>query len=274
MVNRTLEELGKFINEEYGGVIAERGTPYPCNQQQIDLYTLQPYCHQGNHLVMSEHNAISMLEDFLDRSRPPTPSVSAALHRIKDAINIKDDWYPDVVLKAAYDIDTAFFMGRLKGNVRIMWVNRIRMVEQYGSSMAYMLGHTHYLGHGCSSVWLSMQDILLESEFPRTKMWKVVFHELIVSLAVVFTLNGDNMLTYKTSTLFASQCATIHTSLPTTMPKAGVAAMATCFVDAFAQSKTGLKHTLRGYVLLLPKISQTSMRLCSLECHEISSMDA
>ena len=179
--NRTLHELSKSVRKEYGGVTPERGTAYPCNQQQIDTYTSKPYCYQGNNHVMSERDAIRMLEDFLDPRRPLTPKVRAALHRIADAMYIKDDWYPDIILKAAHDIDTAFFMGRLEGNVRIQWISHIRMVQQLGVNGAHTLGSTRYRCCGCSSIWLSLRAIFEETPFPRRRMWQVLFHEMIVS---------------------------------------------------------------------------------------------
>lgn len=179
--NRTLYELSQFAMKEYGGVTPERGTLYPCTQQQIDAYTLEPYCYQGNDHVMSEHDAIRMLEDFLDPNRPPMPRVRAALHRIADAMCIKDDWYPDIILKAAHDVDTAFFMGFLEGKVRIQWMNQKKMVEQFGDREGHALGTTRYRRHGCSSIWLSMEAIFYETEYPRRRMWQTLFHEMIVS---------------------------------------------------------------------------------------------
>ncbi|MCJ1268479.1 hypothetical protein MMC22_008367 [Lobaria immixta] len=177
--NRTLYELCKFAMKDYGGVTPERGTLYPCTQQQIDAYTVEPYCYQGNDHVMSEHDAIRMLEDFLDPNRPPMPRVRAALQRITDAMCIQDDWYPDVILKAAHDIDTAFFMGWLEGNVRIQWMNQIKMVEQLGDREGHALGITRYRRRGCSSIWLSMEAIFYETEYPRRRMWQTLFHEMI-----------------------------------------------------------------------------------------------
>lgn len=174
--NRTLGELERFVNNENGGVIAGRGTPYPCNQEQIDTYVIEPYCSRGNDQVMFEHDAIRMLEDFLDPSRPPTNRVRAALHRIGDAMNNTDDWHPDVLIKAAHDIDTAFFMGCLKGNVSIQWVRRI----PGGSGYVKGITHPKRLGSSCSTIHLSLHAIFFDSDFPRMKMWQVLFHEMIV----------------------------------------------------------------------------------------------
>lgn len=179
--DRTSNEYGKFINKEHERVTPNRGTPYPCTQQQIDAYTLKHFCSRGNDHVLSEGDATSMLEKFLDPFCPPTPKVRTALHRIADAMYIRDDWYSDLILKAVHDIDTAFFMGRLEGNVRVQWISQIRIVQELGDGAAHTLGSTHYLGHGCSSVWLSTRAIFKEADFPRRRMWQVLFHELIVS---------------------------------------------------------------------------------------------
>lgn len=173
--SRTLRELGRFVNIENGGVIAERGTPYPCSQEQIDTYVMEPYCSRGNDQMMSEHDAIRMLENFLDPSRPPTNRVRAALHRIYDAMKNTDCWHPDVVIKAAHDIDTAFFMGRLKGNLSIQWLRQIP------EGSGYVRGITHPRPYACSTICLSLYAIFFGSEFPRMRMWQVLFHEMIVS---------------------------------------------------------------------------------------------
>lgn len=178
--NRTLSELSSFVDREYGGITPDRGTPYPCTQEQIDSYTLEPYCCWGNNNLMSEHDATTMLEDFLDSRRALTDRVRSALRRIADAMSIKDSWYPDVVIKAMHDVDTAFFMGYLKGNVSIQWTSQIRLTElENGATHTY--GSTLYQRHGCSVIWLNMQAVFHASEFPRRKMWQVLFHELIVS---------------------------------------------------------------------------------------------
>lgn len=173
---RTFKDLERFVIKEYGGVIRGRGTPYPCSQEQIDAYTLDPYCCQGNDFVMSEYDAITILEDFLDPRRKLPHKVRAALYRIAHAMRIKDDWHPDVVIKAMHDIDTAFFMGRLEGNISIQWAYRLRL-----KGALQTLGTTYGQHRGCSTISLSMQGVFHAATFPRTTMWQVVFHELIVS---------------------------------------------------------------------------------------------
>lgn len=167
----SLRELGRYVNEEHGGVIAKRGTPYSCTQEQIETYTLEPYCRLGKDHLMLEHDTIKMLEDFLDPSRPPTKAVRAALDRIYDAMYI-NIWFPDVVIKAMSDIDEAFFMGRLKGSVSIQWTDRIPSLVQ-GTTCPHL--------HGCSSIYLSLERIFHEALLSCRKMWQVLFHELIVS---------------------------------------------------------------------------------------------
>lgn len=207
---------------------------------------------------MSEEYATRMLEDFLDPCRVPTHKVRSALQRIADAIYTEDDWSLDVVIKVASDIDTAFFMGYLKGNVSINWISRLRLVE-LGHGARHMLGSTYPGSHGCSSVWLNTQAIFDETEFPRRKMWQVLFHELTVSHSMVYALNGDNKLTYDASMPFASRYATTDNPPPMIVPTDGLMAMDTCFVDVFGQSKSGQRYTSMVYVLLLIKMFQTSI---------------
>lgn len=179
--NRTVKELAKYVSKEYGGVTPSKGTPYPCTQQQIDTYTMSPYCDHGNGYIMLEYDAIRMLQAFLDPNILPTPQVTAALHRIANGMKIKDNWYPDIVIKALHDIDTAFFMGLLRGSVRIQWLDRTGFVEHYGPHCASHLGITQYIYTGCSSILLNMQTIFEDMECPHQRMWQCLFHELIVS---------------------------------------------------------------------------------------------
>lgn len=182
--NRTARELARYVSEEYGGVTTRRGTPYSCNQQQIDDYTLMPYCYEGDYNMMSEREAIGMLQAFLDPNIRPSPTVRAALHRIADGMHVRQ-WYPDVVIKAAHDIDTAFFMGRLWGNVRITWVSRAEMVQARGRDRASVLGITLYLNDRNSRICLNLESILEDDEFPHKCMWQTIFHEMIVSSPLV-----------------------------------------------------------------------------------------
>lgn len=170
----TLRELGRNVTRENGGVIAERGTFYPCTQEQIDDYTLETYCRRGTDHIMSEFDAIRMLEDFLDPRRPPTTRVRAALHRLYDAMTL-DHAGPDIVIKAVHDIDTAFFMGRLKGNVSIRWVNRLMEATPISDALTYPLDY------GCSAIYLSLEAIFRGEQVPQRDVWQTVFHELIVS---------------------------------------------------------------------------------------------
>ncbi|MCJ1424573.1 hypothetical protein MMC29_002461 [Sticta canariensis] len=177
--NRTVKELAKYVSQEYGGITPSTGTPYPCTQQQIDTYTMTPYCDQGNGNIMPEYDAICMLQAFLNPNVLPTPEVTAALHRIAYGMSIKDNWYPDIVIKAMHDIDTAFFMGLLRGSVRIQWVDRSRIIEEYGPHCASHLGITQYIHTGCTSILLNLQPILGDMRSPRQRMWQCLFHELI-----------------------------------------------------------------------------------------------
>ena len=190
--NRTVKELAKYVSKEYGGITPSTGTPYPCTQQQIDTYTMTPHCDHGNRYMMPEYDAICMLQAFLNPNVLPTPEVTAALHRIAYGMNIKDNWYPDIVIKAMHDIDTANFMGLLRGSVRIQWVDRSRIIAEYGPHCAAHLGITQYIHPGCSSILLNMQTIFEDMRFPRQRMWQCLFHELIVSSRPVEPIQDAN----------------------------------------------------------------------------------
>ena len=132
-----------------------------------------------------------MLEAFLDPNITPTPDVSAALHRIADGMNIKDNWFPDIVIKALHDIDTAFFMGLLRGGVKIQWVDQSNIIKKYGLKCADHLGITQFNYSGCCTIYLNMQPIFAD-KCPRLRMWNCLFHELIVSSLPVEHIQDAN----------------------------------------------------------------------------------
>ncbi|MCJ1467102.1 hypothetical protein MMC07_005724 [Pseudocyphellaria aurata] len=184
---RTAADLGRYVLKENGGVQANRGSAYLCSQFQIDAYTLKPYCYLGmvDH-PMTERESHQLLGSFLNPNRTPASDEIFALRRLRDAVLLeRDDWHPDIVIKALPDIDTAFFNGMLRGNIKVQWVDDALLDANMRGPRgpAIVMANTRYLHprqpHGCTSIWLSLQGVLEPARNPRQRMWQALFHELI-----------------------------------------------------------------------------------------------
>ena len=92
------------------------------------------------------------------------------------------------------DLDTAFFDGRLKGSVVVVWAGEEEILEKgcedgKGPEMGRFLGLCQpLLGDEGKElrckVWLN-SDAIFDQPDPREHMWKTVLHELVVSGAPV-----------------------------------------------------------------------------------------
>lgn len=97
-----------------GGLQVDRGTPYPCTQEDLDSYRRFP---RGKYQwdPIRPNKAVSLLLEFLLPIREPSIKVQGALQRLRTGINMTHK-APDIVIKAFRDLDTAFFGGNLSGN--------------------------------------------------------------------------------------------------------------------------------------------------------------
>ncbi len=97
-----------------GGLQVDRGTPYPCTQEDLDSYRRFPRgkYHWG---PMRANDAVCRLIEFLLPTTKPSKEVLSAFERLRAGANMRHK-APDIVIKAFRDLDTAFFGGNLSGN--------------------------------------------------------------------------------------------------------------------------------------------------------------
>ena len=124
-----------------GGLLVDRGTPYPCTQEDLDSYRRLP---PGGNLfrAMHQREALGRLLDYLDPHRRPSPKEQSAMKRLLRGINMKRK-APDIVIRAFRDLDIVFFGENLSGNC-IVWVSGIshavlifELLLHFGSRLEY-----------------------------------------------------------------------------------------------------------------------------------------
>ena len=104
-----------------GGLLVDRGTPYPCTQEDLDSYRRFSRGHRQHFKPVSSKTAVRQLLGFLNSE--PSSEVRSALRRLKKGIDMRNK-APDIVIKAFRDLDIVFFNGALSGNV-VVYVSLI-----------------------------------------------------------------------------------------------------------------------------------------------------
>jgi hypothetical protein len=161
-------------------VEANKGTPYACSQSDIDDF--QHCTRVSQEGFVNKITAVQMLEDFLDPLRQPSHEVLEALMRLRTA-RWHPNWGPDIIIKAANDLDIAFFDGRLRGSMAVCWshtwsvpANLHACVDKRYGMMWPGLGPEL----GMCLVHLYADQILCTAN-PCEQMWQTMLHEMIVS---------------------------------------------------------------------------------------------
>lgn len=162
-----------------------RGTPYPCNTYDLEEIAALPgyLIHLHYHpLKRSTESATEELARFLAPTARITSNMQEAIDRLQSGLRIQD-WKPDIVLKAFYDLDTVFFDGWLRGFATINWHSAQSWVDLERSRDAYRfeLAFTEYLGDQRVAIRLNPWAILLDTPDAKVVMWSVVLHEMVVS---------------------------------------------------------------------------------------------
>ena len=108
----------------------DTGTPYPCLQQDLDSHSLDlpPNLNEPVSLVV----ATEEIEYHNSAIRPHSiPEIHSIENLQKGIINAaQKPWGLDIIIKMFADIDRVFFMGVLKGNVRVRWEDRQNFVDE------------------------------------------------------------------------------------------------------------------------------------------------
>ena len=167
-------------------VRTDRGTPYPCSQDDLDGYVKFRHSNEQAQYI-TPNSATNELTRWL--SEDPDPDADAALHRLRAGLKLMP-WAPDIVIKAFRDLDIAFFKGTLSGNVTVRWEGKFKWVRKYGFEPAY--GLTDKQGHAQCHIALCAYAIFIDekSYIPYRQMWETLLHEMVVSWFYFIILIG------------------------------------------------------------------------------------
>ena len=117
-------------------VYADRGTPYPCTQAELDILQDQRRkpVHRGPYI--SRHEAAERLQQAHDPHTPLTDAQKAALKRLNDLQQLRR-WGPDIISKMFNDLDLLLFRGKLRGNVYLRWNDHDKNLNAGGKALAW-----------------------------------------------------------------------------------------------------------------------------------------
>lgn len=205
------EERLRLLHECKYPIRVDEGTAYPCSQTDLDGYVR--FYRSNEHMVyVSPNRATNNLVQWLDIHKNPDSESAAALERLKQGTRIQK-WGPDLLIKAFKDLDQAFFMGTLTGNVLVHWKNTREISDRWGlgSSRGVTWGSTSKMGHGRAGISINSKPHFTRARDPHREMWRTMLHEMCVSqLFVLLTiflchshiLQGRLLLTGKPACIF------------------------------------------------------------------------
>lgn len=170
-------------------ISAFRGTPYPCDQYDLDECTFG-----SDRPPRSQHSrtsATANLENFLHPGARIDSVVHAAVARLRAGLRIHD-WRPDLVIKAFNDLDIVFFGGKLRGHTTIRWYRASWWIQQLRSPQGHhhLLARTKYLHPRKAAIQLNAWNILLNIPNTKEAMFTVTLHEMVVSAFLCHTFFG------------------------------------------------------------------------------------
>ena len=179
-------------------ISASRGTPYPCNQHDLDV------CDFGSdrppHSLQSQDHATTHLEHFLDPNARISSTVQAAMVRLQAALRVHD-WKPDLIIKAFNDLDIVFFDGQLRGRTTIHWRRGSwwAELERSRGRPHKSFAITRSLHHRRAAIELNAWEMFMNTPDAKVAMWKITLHEMVVSLypsLALSILNSTSNYTY------------------------------------------------------------------------------
>ena len=156
-----------------------RGTPYPCEQYNLDECLIPD---RSAHSMQSPERASSDLECFLNPNVRIGFAVQEAIVRLRRALRTLD-WKADLAIKAFKDLDMVFFNCKLQGQTTISWQCAEWWIDNLGSQDGYLryMASTEYLGHQKAAINLNAWVILLDTPNPKEAMFQNLLHEMVVS---------------------------------------------------------------------------------------------
>ena len=123
--NNCKEVKEQLFQEAFEPISVSTGTPYPCNQADIDFHQRGVFKKSGSYPFVGCRVATKEVLWQNDERRPTTQDEEAALDRLWSIFqSVQDEWsiLPDLAIKAFADLDLVFFGGRLRGCAAVQWV--------------------------------------------------------------------------------------------------------------------------------------------------------
>lgn len=182
----------RLLEECRNPIRADKGTAYPCSQRDLDGCA-NFYRSNRNADYVSPNTGTNKLVQWLDINQRPDSESVAALKRLREGLKIQQ-WGPDLLIKAFKDLDQAFFMGTLTGNVLVRWKNLRGISNLWGlSSRGKAYGYTSKWGHGQARITIDPTSHFKGASDPYREMWRTLLHEMCVSqlsflLAIFFAI--------------------------------------------------------------------------------------
>ena len=179
VADRRREDIRALVGQP---VHPNHGTRYPCTREDIaaaitanprrrvmsELVSANRASHEiwahnarGRNLGQSEYHAIIRLENFM-----------------RDFYSGRLRWGPDLIIKAFSDLDKVFFLGLLRGPVRVKWKSAAHFDPPTRHRVIY--GKTEYLG-GAKAVILLNADAIFGPYWglnPFKETWRTMLHEM------------------------------------------------------------------------------------------------
>ena len=161
-------------------VCAHTGTPYPCSQR--DINETYDFSQDNQRALVSATRANREIVEHNEPRRPISSRERDAGRRILSALDEArlGHWGPDLITKCFLDLDTVFFGGVLRGNVRMdwdTWEQHIRPGD---------LGATGDPEPGRADIHLNAKMILLNHAEPLEAMFTVILHEMCVGKIISY----------------------------------------------------------------------------------------
>ncbi|MCJ1268478.1 hypothetical protein MMC22_008366 [Lobaria immixta] len=179
------EDRLRLLHDCQTPIRADKGTAYPCSQRDLDGY-VKFYRTNKDIAYVSPNSGTNKLIIWLDINQKPDPESTAALERLGKGLKIRP-WGPDLVIKAFKDLDTAFFMGTLTGNVLVRWkkVRDISNLWGFGSSHGVLWGYTSKMGHGQAQITINSTPHFKVASDPYREMWRTLLHEMCYAVTAI-----------------------------------------------------------------------------------------
>lgn len=168
-----------------------RGTPYACNERDINLATWD-FSDDNIRPYVSASEANRELVQHNDERRLNPPHERDAIRRLTYAMAEAKAgyWGPDLMIKCFLDFDVMFFGGVLRGNCHVDWID---FNDPYwpldqavrGNNLGITnLGITRYLRTGRALIWLNARGIFLSPIIanPFKAAFFTLLHEMCVRI--------------------------------------------------------------------------------------------